>query len=138
MKPNFNVKVDATTTADKLWSWLKLALAAAAICVTANMCWPVIKYFTGIPNPLDTVKGWVEAFIKWVKGILNEGGEGTSDSDHSENVNSSEGGAETSGSSSDQNVNHGESGWIFSFLQKLILPLITLGMMRGRSVGKTL
>ena len=25
MKPNFNVKVDATTFADKLWSWLKIA-----------------------------------------------------------------------------------------------------------------
>lgn len=82
MKPNFNVKVDATTFADKLWSWLKIALAAAAICVTANICWPVIKFFTGISNPLDTVKGWGEGAVKWVKGIWNEDGEETSaDSD---------------------------------------------------------
>lgn len=138
MKPNFNVKVDATTTADKLWSWLKIALTVALGYAALKTFWPVVAFFTGLSNPIDTVKGWGEGAVKWVKGIWNEGGEGTSDSDHSENVKSSEGGAETSGSSSDQNVNHGESGWIFSFLQKLILPLITLGMMRGRSVGKTL
>ena len=125
MKPNFNVKVDATTTADKLWSWFKITLAAAAICVTANICWPVIRFFTGISNPLDTVKGWGEGAVKWVKGIWNEGGEGTSDSDNSENVNSS------------------ESGWAYSFLQNWIFPIIPLGMMKllrlGRSsVGKTL
>ena len=118
MKPNFNVKVDATTFADKLWSWLKIALAAAAICVTANMCWPVIKFFTGISNPLDTVKGWGEGAIKWVKGIWNEGGE------------------ETLSSNDAKNVNSNESGWAASLWQNLILPLITLGMMSGSGFGK--
>lgn len=110
MKPNFNVKVDATTFADKLWSWLKIALAAAAICVTANMCWPVIKFVTGISNPLDTVKGWGESAVKWVKGIWN---------DNSENVISSE----PAGNA--------------SLWKKWIIPIITLGMMRGSGVGNT-
>ena len=92
MKPNFNVKVDATTKADKLFSWLKIALTVALGYAALKTFWPVVKFFTGIPNPLDTVKGWGEGAVKWVKGIWNEGREENFGGNVSENVNSSESG----------------------------------------------
>lgn len=75
VKPAFNVKVDGTTTADKLWSWLKLALTICLTCAALNMCWPVIKFFTGLSNPFDTAKNWGGNAIKWVKEVWTEGEE---------------------------------------------------------------
>ncbi len=69
IKQDFKMKVDATTTADKLWSWLKFALTLALGYVVLNASWPIIKFFTGISNPFETVKGWGKNAVKWVKGI---------------------------------------------------------------------
>ena len=129
MKPNFNVKVDATTFADKLWSWLKIALAAAAICVTANMCWPVIKFFTGISNPLETMQGWGEGAIKWVKGIWDE------ESIGKENQNEDEQKKEFSGSDYSENGSTSESSWR-SWLPKWVSSIVMLGLVRGSGIGK--
>lgn len=75
VKHNFAVKVDGTTTADKLWSWLKLTFAIALGYVALNTCWPIIKFFTGFSNPFDTAKNWSKNAIRWMKNVWTEGEE---------------------------------------------------------------
>ena len=118
IKQDFKMKVDATTTADKLWSWLKIALVLALGYVVLNASWPIIKIFTGISNPVETVKGWGKNAVKWVKGIWNEGGE------------------DTLSSYGDENGSSSESWWGANLWQKWIIPIITLGTMSGSSFGK--
>ena len=118
IKQDFKMKVDATTTADKLGSWLKIALGLALGYVVLNACWPAIQVLTGISNPMETVKGWGKNAVKWVKGIWNEGEEETLSRNDAENVNSS------------------ESWWGASLLKNLIIPLMTFGLVRGSVIGK--
>ena len=139
IKQDFKMKVDATTTADKLWSWLKFALTLVLGCAVLKTILPAVTLFTGHPNPLETMQGWGRDALKWVKGIWDEepiDKENQNKGEQEEQEKEQE--KEIRGSDYSENGSTNELWWGASLWQKLAIPLATFVMMRGSGVGKTL